>query len=74
MRKVLKWNTTKKQPYAQAVVAEPYNGGVGIEIFVSSKPISLEMLVRHYEEVEGFNWEKDSITMVDFPETATLIK
>ena len=57
--------------HEQYVVIEWNNGPVAVEKFVSDEPITLDVAVAHYER-DGANFERDSITLVDPPETINL--
>jgi hypothetical protein len=47
------------------VITAMRNRGPLIDRFHSDAPITLQRLAAYYEGAEGFNWERDGITMVD---------
>ena len=67
----MKTKTEKKQ-FVQYVISEPDNSGSGIEKFVSDHKLTLEEISKYYEDTYNYDWERDSITLVDEPETIKL--
>jgi len=58
--------------FTQLVIAEPRNGGVSVDKLISDTPINMDRIVAHYEQEQDFDWERDSITLVDTPEEIDL--
>ena len=58
--------------YKQLVAVEPKNSSTYIDSFVSDSPITMEILSEYYENFEGFDWDRDSISMVNENETIDL--
>ena len=54
------------------VVAEVRNGGVGLDRFTSSEPITMDRLTTFYETAEDFDWERDSIAIVEVSDPVDL--
>jgi hypothetical protein len=51
--------------YVAYVISEVHNRGPAIDRFHSDAPITLQRLTAYYDTAEGFNWDRDGITMVD---------
>ena len=51
--------------YNQLVLVEFRNCSPFLYKMVSDKPITLDKVVQHFIDTEGFNDERDSITFVD---------
>ena len=47
------------------VVTEARNSGMALDRFHSDTEITLERLTEYYEAERDFNWDRDSITVVD---------
>lgn len=51
--------------HTQLVLVEFRNSGPGIYRVRSASPITIDRVAAHFEEVEGFNEDKDSLTFLD---------
>jgi hypothetical protein len=51
--------------YVAYVIPEMRNGEPSIDRFQSDATITLQRLVTYYEVEEGFNWDRDGITVVE---------
>ena len=58
--------------YKQLVLVEFYNTVPFIVKFKSKKEITFENIIKYYEDIEDFNEEKDSLTLLDDIETIML--
>ena len=62
----------KKPAHEALVVTEVRNGGVGLDRFTSSEPITMDRLTTYYEIAEDFDWERDIITIVELNDPVDL--
>ena len=61
------------RPHEAYVVATQHNGiSCSLDRFVSDTPIERERLTAYYETAEDFDWERDSIVIVDLNEPTDL--
>jgi hypothetical protein len=56
----------------QLVLIEFDNCGPFVERFTSKRKITIERVAKFIQNRDGANWDRDSITFVDEPETTML--
>lgn len=57
---------------SQFVIVEFNNAAPFVYQIVSKNKISIEKVVKHFKDTEGFNEERDSITFIDRPTAINL--
>ena len=57
----------RRYKYHQFAIVHFDNAAPFVYELVSNKPITIELAAAHFEETEGFNESRDSITFIDKP-------
>lgn len=58
--------------YKKLVLLEYDNAGPFVQIVTSTKPLSLDRIADYFVEVDGADWERDSLTILSDGEVATI--
>jgi hypothetical protein len=53
-----------KKIYKKLVLLDYDNAGPSVQIVTSTKPLTLERIAKYFEETDGADWDRDSLTIL----------
>jgi hypothetical protein len=59
-----------KKIYKKLVLLDYDNVGFSVQIVTSSRPLTLERIADYFADVDGANWDRDSLTILSNGEIA----